>query len=943
MVTRLAEVPLTNGYYLPNWFSIVLPEATENLVLNPSVETNTTGYTAVGAGAAISRTLSEQRRGAYSLQITPAAGVASGVYYGTITLTAGTAYTLSLDVKGVPGHVYNIYFASNAGAQIGSPLEFVGTGYWQRVKLSYPETATLARRFYIVQDASDTQPFYVDGWQVEAKPYATTYTDGDLEGFVIGEVAYYWTGTFHGSSSVRAATTRSGGQLVNLSEYGFNLLGAVGLGLAPVNNFSLPSNLGGAFYQNTVEGVRQFTIVGDMNTANYYTLSAQKAALEQALSYNLTPYRQPLLLHFQETDDCGVAVGDEVYIKCVYQTGAEGNTDNLNAENFPLQFTAYDREGMYIDGEYALPLSYNVTIAHNNISRISPSGEWSTFGVGANAPINAIEIDANGDIYIGGEFTSIAGVAANRVAVFRNGAWAALGVGVDNDVYALALRNGKLYVGGVFLNAGGAGAARIAAWDISTSTWAALGAGLTGGAAPSCFTIFINSDNSYLYAGGGFTSAGGAAASRIARWNLSTLAWSTLPMAALNGVSDVVYDIESNNLTDIWCTGAFQTAAGVVVNHIARWNTSNNWYALTTGLGVAGATYGTKLLFSPNAELYVAGLNMQTAGGVTCMNLAAWNGSSWRGLFCLPTSLVFNTSVQDMGFDKFGYLHWVGAGADPGGMAGNESIIYGVIAPQANNSINIMHAYRAYGIRSTALRGIGSAIQVNAPGGVIIAGEYGYIQTGLANIYENLFQKFPKFIIDNSGTVWPCLPLTIENYIDMDAISFSKSVAVGEMTNVTQYRWESNFGDRTAYLSNSGANYSIDSGTLPVYVMASHYYTITGDNNAQTAEWWLMTGISAANTALGRIYVNVVDDGAGFFHLNIFSNVARTNLIGHTASYNATGFQAVIPDGSSGLGGYVYIKSVVAADVDIVVRLGILNMLMQYRETIRSLSQARYS
>ena len=66
MTSYTQEVPLVNDMYLPDWFSVVIPEETRNLVTNPSVEVDTTGYTLVGAGVVIARTIDEQRRGAYS-------------------------------------------------------------------------------------------------------------------------------------------------------------------------------------------------------------------------------------------------------------------------------------------------------------------------------------------------------------------------------------------------------------------------------------------------------------------------------------------------------------------------------------------------------------------------------------------------------------------------------------------------------------------------------------------------------------------------------------------------------------------------------------------------------------------------------------------------------------------------------------------------------------
>ena len=103
-------------------FAIIEPEATTNLVLNPSVETNTTGYTAI-AGS-IARTTDDQFTGVYGLEITPNVGVADGVYY-DITLAVDTTYTFSLDVKGNKEHTYRIYFADNAGNRLSPYTEIV--------------------------------------------------------------------------------------------------------------------------------------------------------------------------------------------------------------------------------------------------------------------------------------------------------------------------------------------------------------------------------------------------------------------------------------------------------------------------------------------------------------------------------------------------------------------------------------------------------------------------------------------------------------------------------------------------------------------------------------------------------------------------------------------------------------------------------------------------
>jgi hypothetical protein len=89
--------------------------------------------------------------------------------------------------------------------------------------------------------------------------------------------------------------------------------------------------------------------------------------------------------------------------------------------------------------------------------------------------------DGGGEaLYAGGEFTSVGGVAANRVAKWNGTAWSTLGVGVDAVAWDFANYDDgggeALYVGGNFTSAGGLAANRVAKW--SGSTWSALGTGV---------------------------------------------------------------------------------------------------------------------------------------------------------------------------------------------------------------------------------------------------------------------------------------------------------------------------------------------------------------------------------------------------------------------------------------------------------------------------------
>lgn len=100
-------------------FSIVIPLARTNLITNPSCETNTTGYTAVGGS--LVRSAQYQYHGVYSLAMTPSAGTNSdGGYYGPIALTSGVTYAYSCKIKveaGGVGRQYTISIATTGGGE----------------------------------------------------------------------------------------------------------------------------------------------------------------------------------------------------------------------------------------------------------------------------------------------------------------------------------------------------------------------------------------------------------------------------------------------------------------------------------------------------------------------------------------------------------------------------------------------------------------------------------------------------------------------------------------------------------------------------------------------------------------------------------------------------------------------------------------------------------
>jgi trimeric autotransporter adhesin len=274
--------------------------------------------------------------------------------------------------------------------------------------------------------------------------------------------------------------------------------------------------------------------------------------------------------------------------------------------------------------------------------------EWDPDGAGPLPP----------RIVVAGDFTVAGDVLANRIATYdpATGAWAALGTGMDNRVYALAvLPNGNLVAGGEFGSAGGVPALSLAIWNQGSSFWSALplsglflvralavlpnGSLVVGGQTGSPVMSFAGGvwtslgsagngwvealrvlPNGSLVAGGSFTTIGGVAANHIASWNGA--AWSPLG----SGTNGEVSELAVTATGELVAAGQFLSAGGSPANHIASWN-GTSWSPL--GGGTNDRITGLTAL--PGGGI-VAGGWFTTAGGTTLSRVARWDGSTWSAL-----------------------------------------------------------------------------------------------------------------------------------------------------------------------------------------------------------------------------------------------------------------------------------------------------------------------
>lgn len=211
-------------------------------------------------------------------------------------------------------------------------------------------------------------------------------------------------------------------------------------------------------------------------------------------------------------------------------------------------------------------------LGSSNLAKINMVTGWAALGgTGANGRVLCSVAADSDTIYIGGTFTTINGVAMNRVAKYTvsTDTFSALGSGSTATVFALAVDSvGNLYATGS--GSFGTGIDRIGKWN--GTVWSALGTGLTGYSTPNAMALLV-------------TIAG-----------------------------------------DLYVGGKFTTAGGVTVNNIAKWD-GTAWSAL--GTGVTGSTVNVYGLREENGKIYVCG-DFDDAGGLDVLGFAIWDGTAWR-------------------------------------------------------------------------------------------------------------------------------------------------------------------------------------------------------------------------------------------------------------------------------------------------------------------------
>jgi hypothetical protein len=259
---------------------------------------------------------------------------------------------------------------------------------------------------------------------------------------------------------------------------------------------------------------------------------------------------------------------------------------------------AKDSNGnIYYAGSFS---SIDGVIARNIVKWNPNTNTWSPLGGGLGSACFAIYI-SNDILYATGQFSSANGdlISTPHIARYNiaTDTWSGFGGGVGMNNWGFSLggdSQGNIYFGGEFttLTNKFSEINKIIKYNPSTDTWSKLGTGL-GGGRPNAICC-VGTD---VYVAGEFTSAGGQTVNRIAKWNGT--AWSTVG-AGLNGnVYSLTYDSTNNVL---YAGGSFSNLANntLPLTNIGKYDlNTSTWSAINR---TSSYTYS---IFYDNDKLYI--------------------------------------------------------------------------------------------------------------------------------------------------------------------------------------------------------------------------------------------------------------------------------------------------------------------------------------------------
>ena len=294
------------------------------------------------------------------------------------------------------------------------------------------------------------------------------------------------------------------------------------------------------------DSISRIKLIGtDLYVGGFFTSHKGNAAKRIAILDTLTDtWSYPS----QGPDDWYISyflqVGSDIYVGGAFTT-IGGVTVNGIAKYTPLTDSWVALGGgvntfvrsIHHVGDYLYIFGHFTTvdggIPANRIAKYNlNTGVWSAVGLGTNGTVLASTM-VGSDIYFVGSFNAIEGTSSKLGRLDTNtDTLHPINPSINTSASTIISRGTDLFLGGDFSLAGGISANRVAKYDTLTSTWSALGNGVSNN---NVTTMLIVGED--LCVGGSFTLVDGNAALRVARYNFVTESWHTLDAQLDNQVN----------------------------------------------------------------------------------------------------------------------------------------------------------------------------------------------------------------------------------------------------------------------------------------------------------------------------------------------------------------------------------------------------------------------
>ncbi len=272
--------------------------------------------------------------------------------------------------------------------------------------------------------------------------------------------------------------------------------------------------------------------------------------------------------------------------------------------------------------------------------------------------VNALSLQSDGKVLVGGDFTSHSGGPSRYVArVNSDGtfdtSFAYTGSGLNAQVRTLSARNdGKVLVGGLFNSYNGTATPRVARLEADGSldtTFAQSGTGLDDWALSLCLSP---QGDGKIVVGGYFTLYNGTSVRRVARLNADGSLDTTFAPTG-TGLNSPVHAVAVQNDGKVLVGGDFTLYNGTSRRYAARLNSDGS---LDTSFALTGSGFDAParaLSIQSDGKVLVGGI-FSTYNGTYTSNIARLNSDGSLDPTFLPTGsgltiLVSAISVQSDG------------------------------------------------------------------------------------------------------------------------------------------------------------------------------------------------------------------------------------------------------------------------------------------------------